>query len=344
MLKGVAASALYGYRGGNGAILITTKSGAKSKGIGVTVNNNSTLSHVVDERDYQYQYGQGVQGNKPTTAAAAQAAEYFSWGAPLDGSQATNFLGNSYSYSPLAKDNFKNFYKNGPVTQTSVSLTGSNDQGHFRLGLSDLYNGTPIPNSNMKQQGLNFNSTYNVIPKLQVNITANYIFEQVKNRGSFSDAPGNVVASTLYLANSFDIRWLKPETTAGGNELLPGTDIYFNNPYFVAYKFQNSSSRQRFTGGLNLKYNLLDWLYVQAGVTRDGYIYDYTNILPSGTGYDAGGQITVNTVDVHELNSNFLIGVNKKFGQDFTLTANAGGNYQDDVNSSRRRLHCGIPS
>jgi TonB-linked SusC/RagA family outer membrane protein len=334
VLKGVAASALYGYRGGNGAILITTKSGAKAKGIGVTVNNNSTLSHVVDERDYQYQYGQGLQGTKPGTAAAAQAAEYFSWGAPLDGSQATNFLGNSYSYSPLAKDNFKNFYKSGPVTQTSVSLTGSNDQGHFRLGISDLYNGTPIPNSNMKQQGINFNSTYNVVPKLQVNITANYTFEQVKNRVSFSDAPGNVVASTLYLANSFDIRWLKPETTASGGELLPGTDIYFNNPYFVAYKFQNSSSRQRFTGGLNLKYNLLDWLYVQAGVTRDGYIYDYTNILPSGTGYDAGGQITVNTVDVHELNANFLIGVNKKLGQDFTLAANAGGNYQDDVNSS----------
>src|SRR6202011_6215663 len=121
-------------------------------------------------------------------------------------------------------DNFKNFYKTGLVNQTSVALTGSNDQGHFRVGLSNLYNGSVIPNANMKQQGVNFNSSYNIIPKLQLNLTGNYTFEQVKNRVSFSDAPGNVVASTLYLANTFDIRWLRPQVGPDGlTELLPGT-------------------------------------------------------------------------------------------------------------------------
>ena len=333
VLKGVAASALYGYRGGNGAILITTKSGAKSKGIGVTVNDNVTTNSVIDLRDYQYQYGQGTLGVKPTSALAAQNSEYYSWGAPIDGTPAVDFAGNTVAYS-AQKNNFKNFYKTGVVNQVNAALTGSNEQGHFRLGLSDLYNGTPIPNSNMKQQGINFNSTYNITPRLQVNLTANYLFEQVKNRVSFSDAPGNVVASTLYLANTYDIRSLKAATQPNGDELLPGSDQYFNNPYFVAYKFQNSTSRQRFTGGVSLKYNLLDWLYVQTGVTRDGYIFDLTNIVPTGTGYAPGGQFTTNTVDFHELNYNFLIGVNKKFGQDFTFNANLGGNSQDDVNSS----------
>lgn len=334
VLKGVAASALYGYRGGNGAILITTKSGAKSRGLGVVVNDNATANSVVDERDYQYTYGQGIHGIRPNSATAAGNSEYYSWGEPIDGKPATNFLGNSYSYSSQ-KDNFKNFYKTGLVNQTSVALTGSNDQGHFRLGLSNLYNGSVVPNANMKQQGVNFNSSYNIIPKLQLNITANYTFEQVKNRVSFSDAPGNVVASTLYLANTFDVRWLSPQVGPDGvKELLPGADQYFNNPYFVAYKFQNSTTRQRFTGGLSLKYNILDWLYAQVGVTRDGYIFDLTNITPSGTQYDLGGQITVNTVDFHELNGNFLLGVNKKFGENFTFNASAGGNYQDNVNSS----------
>ncbi len=334
VLKGVAASALYGYRGGNGAILITTKSGNKSKGIGVTLNNNLTANKVIDDREYQYQYGMGIHQIKPTTAAAAANAEYYSWGPAIDGSQATNFLGNSYSYSANAKDNFKNFYKTGLVNQTSVALTGSNEQGHFRLGITNNYNGSVIPNSNMKQQGLNFNSQYNITPKLQLNLTTNYVFEQVKNRVSFSDAPGNVVASTLFLANTFDIRWLKPAVNPDGSEMLPGADIYFNNPYFVANNFQNHTSRSRFTGGVNLKYSLLDWLYVQAGLTRDGYIYDLTNILPSGTAYAPGGQITVNKVDFHELNANWLIGVNKKFGENFTLNANVGGNIQDNVNSS----------
>jgi TonB-linked SusC/RagA family outer membrane protein len=333
VLKGVAASALYGFRGGNGAILITTKSGNRSRGLGVEVNNNATVNSVIDDRDYQYDYGQGVQGVKPITKDAAQNSEYYSWGAKMDGSQATNFLGNTYNYSP-AKDNYKNFYQKGITNQTSVALLGSNDKGHFRLGLSNLYNGEVIPNANMKQQGVNFNTTYNVTSKFQFNLTANYIFEQVKNRVSFSDAPGNVTAGPLYLGNTFDIRWLKPRVDAKGNELLPGSDVYFNNPYFVAYDFNNTTARQRFTGGLNLKYNILDWLFVQAGATRDGYIFDENNIVPTGTGYVPGGQITVKTVDFHELNWNWLVGVNKKFGKDFSFNASVGGNSMDNVSSS----------
>jgi len=115
VLKGAAASALYGYRGGNGAILITTKSGSKARGIGVEINNNFTANSVIDDRDYQYTYGQGTLGVKPTSALAAQNAPYLSWGAKLDGSPATNFLGDSYNYSPM-KDNFKNFIQDRSPT------------------------------------------------------------------------------------------------------------------------------------------------------------------------------------------------------------------------------------
>jgi TonB-linked SusC/RagA family outer membrane protein len=335
VLKGVAASALYGYRGGNGAILITTKSGTKSKGVGVEVNNNFTDVMVHNLTDFQYQYGQGNQGLKPTTAAAAQASEYYSWGAPMDGSQAVNFLGNNFTYSPY-KNNMKDFYKDGPNNQSSIALYGSNDQGHFRLGLSDLYNGNVIPNANMQQQGINFNTEYHVLPRLTINLTANYIFEQVKNRVSFGDAPGNVVASELYVPNTFHIKWEQPNqgTNGAGAEQLPGTDQYFDNAYFVAYKFQNNTSRQRLTGGLSLKYDFTKWLFAQGGVTRDGYIFDQTNIVPTGTGYDAGGQMTVNNVNFHELNWNYLIGVHTKFGNNFTFNANAGGNSEDNVNSA----------
>jgi len=329
VLKGVAASALYGYRGGNGAILITTKSGLKSKGIGIEVNNNLTAQKIIDEHEYQYQYGQGTQGVKPITTAAAQGSPNSSWGAKLDGSEAINFLGDKYAYLP-AKDNWENFYQTGVSNQSSIALTGGNDKGHFRLGLSNLYMNTVIPNSNMKQQGVNFNSTYNITPKLQLNINANYVFETVKNRVSFSDAPGNVIASTTYIANSFDVRWLEPAVNANNFEMLPGLDIYFNNPYFVAYKYQNKTSRNRLTGGLSLKYSLTDWLSVQAAVTRDGYIFDVTNILPTGTGYSEGGNLTQHTTDFHEINGNVSLDANKKFGS-FSVHANVGTNTQDNV-------------
>lgn len=329
VLKGVAASALYGYRGGNGAILITTKSGSHTRGLGVEVNDNLTFNKVIDDREYQYSYGQGLQGQKPTTLAAAQAAPNFSWGGKLDGSQAVDFQGNNYSYV-AAKDNFDHFYKTGVSNQTSVALLGNNGMGHFRLGLSNLYMNTVIPNSDMKQQGVNFNSAYDITKRLHLSLTADYVFERVKNRVSFSDAPGNVVASVLYLANSFDIRWLKAATKADGTELLPGTDQYFNNPYFVAQKFQNRTDRNRFTGGLTLRYDITDWLAVQGQVTRNGTLSDVLQITPSGTGYNPGGNLTQYTRDFRELNGNFMVEFNRKFGA-FGVHANVGGNSQDNV-------------
>ncbi|MDO6431167.1 SusC/RagA family TonB-linked outer membrane protein [Flavitalea sp. BT771] len=336
VLKGVAASALYGYRGGNGAILITTKSGSKTRGIGIQVNDNLTANTIIDEREYQYVYGQGVSGVKPANKQVAEVAPYYSWGARLDGSQAVNFLGDKYSYLPV-KDNFHKFFKTGLTNQSSVALTGANNKGHFRLGISDLYLNTIIPNSSMRQQGLNFNSSYSVTSRLQMDLTADYVFEHVNNRASISDNAGNIIAPLLYLPTSFDVRWLKNRTNADGTEKLAGTiDNYFENPYYIAYDYINRTDRNRITGGLTLKYNLLDWLYLQGQIARDGYIFNVTNIVPSGVQYTRsdgihGGNLTQYEVNYHELNSSFMIGMHKGSASAFSISANLGGNQQDNV-------------
>ena len=338
VLKGVAAAALYGYRGGNGAVLITTKSGSRTHGFGVQVNNNFTFNRVIDDRNYQYDYGQGITGIKPTDSTMAQAASYYSWGGKLDGSQAVNYLGNSYAYKP-APHNFENFFRTGLTNQSSVALTGANSKGHFRLGISDLYLSTIVPNSSMTQQGLNFNSTFLITNKLEMDLKADYAFEQVNNRASLSDDPGNVMAPPLYLANSFDIRWMKSHTVhPDGTEWLPGTtDLYFENPYYIAYDYQNTTDRNRLTGGLTLKYHVTDWLYVQGQVARDGYQFNVTQIVPSGveytrTGGKYGGNLTQYEVDYHELNSSFMLGLNKTLGEKWSFTMEAGGNQQDNIN------------
>lgn len=331
VLKGVAASSLYGYRGANGAILITTKSGLKSKGIGVEINNNFTINSVVDLRkDIQYVYGQGYSGTKPVSPYGASSSAFSGWGAKLDGSDAINFAGDTYPYQAY-KDNFKNFFETGLTNQTSIALTGKNDKGNFRLGLSNMYMSPVIPNSNMKQQGINFNGTFHVTNKLQVNINANYVFEKVKNRASFSDAPGNQIASVLYLANSFDVRWLKPAIDNNGVELVPNVDdVYTNNPYFVAYNFENSTNRNRLTGGLTLKYDFTNWLSLQAQVTRDGYILDRKEVLPTGTQflYGDNGYLTQTSTNYRELNSNLILEAHKQLGN-ISLQGNFGGNTQD---------------
>ncbi len=333
VLKGAAASALYGYRGGNGAILITTKSGQKSKTMSVEFNNNLTFSSVIDYRDFQKVYGQGTQGAKPTTATAAYNTAASSWGARMDGSDAVNFLGNTYKYSNSA-NNWKNFYETGINNQSSIAISGGNDNIVYRFGLSDLYNKSNIPNSNLKQQGFNMNTVYNITPKLSLTVTANYIFETVKNRALLSDGSTNVNASLMYLANSFDVRWLKPQVNANGIEMTPGNNQYFNNPYFLVYKHQNSTDRNRLTAAATLKYNITDWLYAQGQVSRDGYTFDYRKVTPTGTAYTNGGELSEYERNYHELDANFMVGANKDLNEDFNVNAMVGGNYQDNIDKS----------
>lgn len=333
ILKGTAASALYGYRGGNGAVLITTKSGSQSKGLGIEFNNNFTFNSVIDFREFQTEYGQGTQGNKPSTPTAALSTPSSSWGAKLDGSDAVNLLGNTYRYS-MGADNWESFYQTGLNNQTSLAVSGGSDKVRYRVGLSNLYNRSNIPNSNLRQEGVNVNSTYDITSKLQLTLTANYVFERVKNRALLSDGSTNVNATLMYLSNSFDVRWLEPAVKDSGVELTPGSDQYFNNPYFLAYHHQNNTDRNRLTGGLTLKYNIFDWLYVQGQVTRDGYIFDYRKVTPTGTAYANGGELTEYERNYRELNGNFLIGANKKLNDVFSVSATFGGNSQDNINKA----------
>jgi Outer membrane receptor proteins, mostly Fe transport len=325
VLKGAAASALYGYRGGNGVIMITTKSGKGVQGLGIDFNNNMTVNTIYDYRDFQDTYGQGVQGSKPTTAAAANDTYNQSWGAKMDGSQAVNKLGNSYAYSPV--DNWKNFYRTGLSNQTSLAVSGSDEKTSFRLGLNNMYEGSILPNAKSNQRGANLNTTYKITPKVQLGINANYMFEFVDNRANLSDGNGNTNASLLYLANSYDVRWLEPAVDGVGKELLPGDNVYFNNPYFLQYRKYNNSTKKRLTGGFNLRYDITDWLYVQGAATRDGFNLAFKQVQPKGAAADPNGYINEYNKEFEETNFNYLIGFKKKVS-DFSISATVGGNSQ----------------
>src|SRR5690606_38794638 len=102
VLKGAAAAALYGFRAKDGAIVITTKSGAgrKSRGIGLEYNTNYTIDRAVDETDFQYEYGQGEGGIRPGDLGMAQSSGVWSFGEKFDGKPAIQFDGVERPYEP----------------------------------------------------------------------------------------------------------------------------------------------------------------------------------------------------------------------------------------------------
>ena len=330
VLKGAAASALYGYRGGNGAILITTKSGKKNQPVAIEVNQNLTFNSIYDYRDWQDTFGIGLEGNKPTNVTDAKKAESDSWGAALDGSEAVNFLGEKYAYSNV--DNWKKFYRTGITSNTSASISGSAQNIVYRFGGSYNTEKSILPNAGNRQVGLNMNTTYDILKNLHLNVTANYTFDKSNGRSNLSDGNGNTNASLLYRGNSFDIDWMKGTeagwgTNLDGSEMIGGNNNYFNNPYWLQYRKTNNMNRNRLTGQVQLRWDITSWLYLQGAVQRDGYSIEFQQVQPIGAAADPKGWITEYEKNFHESNYNFLLGFNKEFGK-LSVGATFGGNKQ----------------
>lgn len=335
VLKGAAASALYGYRGGNGAVLITTKSGKKGKPVSIEFNNNLTFTAIYDYRDYQKTFGQGTYGSRPTDLNSAKASEQSSWGEVLDGGNAVNFLGNNYNYSYV--DNWSNFYRTGINESASVAISGAADKIAYRFGVSNVYEKSILPNASNQQQGINLNTTYDILSNLHLMVNANYIFEKANGRSNLSDGNGNTNASLIHRGNSFDIRWLERGsadsdwgTAEDGSELLGGTNIYFNNPYWLQYRKTNDMNKNRLTGSMTLKYDITDWLSVQGAVQRDGFNMDFKQVQPTGAAADPAGWLTEYSKSFSEMNLNYLVAFNKEFG-DWSIGATLGGNRQRTI-------------
>ncbi|MGL4852670.1 MAG: SusC/RagA family TonB-linked outer membrane protein [Phocaeicola sp.] len=331
VLKGAAASALYGYRGGNGAILITTKSGRKGDGIGIEFNNNLTFNTIFDNREFQKSYGQGTQGARPSTQEAAYETYNSSWGDKLGGTF-VNRAGDTAAYEYV--DNWKSFYRTGLTEQVSLSVSGKTDKMSFRFGISDIEEVSNLPNASSSQQGLNTNINYDITPKVHLAVNANYTFENVSGRSNLSDGNGNTNATLLYLANGYDVNWLKANNgmDAEGNEYRPGNNVYFNNPYWLQYRKTNESSKNRLTGSVTLRYDITDWLYAQGQVARDGWILDFKQVQPKGAAADPNGYMTEYERNYAEINWNYLIGFNKVIKKDYSISAAIGGNNQRNVN------------
>lgn len=327
VLKGQSASALYGTRAVNGVILITTKSGKKNSGFGVEYNANYQMDKVVDNTDFQTEYGQGENGVKPTNVAGALSSGNLAWGAKLDGSQVIQFDGKSYAYSKTS-DDYTKFYKTGGTFTNTVALTGGNETGAFRLSLSDLNNHAITPNSGLDRKTFNFNGSQTVIKNLDVNVIANYILDNERNRSGLSDGPGNP-NNVQFLAPNEAQSILSPGVDANGNETSFTNDIYVTNPYFAAYKFITNTQRERLISSVSAKYSFTPWAYLQGRVGYDDIHDNRLSVTPTGTAYNPGnnGSMGTQNTQITEFNADVLAGARHDLIKDLlNLDLTVGGN------------------
>jgi len=331
VLKGGPAAALYGARASNGVILITTKKGRAQKGIGVEFNSNFTTENLSIIPDWQYEYGQGVDGKKPTTQTEAKSSGRLSYGAKMDGSPVIQFDGQLRPYSPQ-KDNLKNFYRMGTNYINSLSFTGGNETVNFRFGLNNTSSNSIVPNSTFNRRIANLNVNAFLGKRLSIETVVQYNIENGHNRPKVGYADNNPHWATYLIANTVDIRSLAP-----GYDPETGKEVEWNpvpaapNPYFVINKFQNEDRKNRFLGQANIRYDILDNLFIKGSVSQDYYNFKYQFVVPTNNAFSPRGTYDSKSTSSSETNGMLTLNYNTDLFENLSFSALAGGNMQRSI-------------
>lgn len=328
VLKGQAASALYGTRASNGVILITTKSGKKGGDWSASYNLNYMVENPVDFTDFQNQYGQGTGGQRPTTATDAQSTGRLAWGEAMGGT-VIGFDGNQYPYSPTS-DTYLDFYRTGSNFTNTVSVSkGLGSDGSFRMSVSNLDSKSIVPNSGMDRLSLNLNVDQNITDKLNVTAMVNYIDQKSTNIPFLSDGPKNP-NNFLFLAPNISQSIFAPGYNAdSGAETVFSDDIYVTNPYFIVNQGINDLGRKRTISALSTKYSFTKDIYAMVRIGNDVSNDDFYSIDPYGLAYSANLQGNLNSRGQSarsELNIDGIFGAKVDLTEGLVLDALVGGN------------------
>jgi len=227
VLKGPAAAALYGTRGGNGVLLVTTKKGVARKGLGIKVNSNYEIDNPLLYPDMQNIYGQGSEG-------VYNVKSQSSWGPKITGQTIVDWRGKSVPMS-ADPDDLKNFLQTGKTWTNSVDISGGNDKTVFRLGYTNFDNKGLLPNTTLKRDLATLRINSDLTNKLSVDAKISYANQRTFNRPQLSGSPYNVFANYYGLPRTVHLADMDPWKDIYGHQILWQPEFYstLSNPYWV---------------------------------------------------------------------------------------------------------------
>ncbi|MDB5144901.1 MAG: SusC/RagA family TonB-linked outer membrane protein [Mucilaginibacter sp.] len=362
VLKGPAAAALYGSRASNGALMITTKSGAnRAKKLEVTLNSTATFSSVLKLPTFQNEYGQGYMSGSATSAGYVtgidDASDNFSWGAPFTGQtepwgQKIDGVNQMKPYKALP-NNIKDFFTTGFAADNNIGISSGDDKSSFYLSLNSLNSNSIYPGNSdtYDKYGVRFNGK----TKLANNFTAgiNFNYNKIQANTPSNGQNANGIWNAL-MQTPRDI----PINTMGDlnnkyNGYNPITNTYgfygafVLNPYWVLKNFSNLDDVNRVTGDVNLSYKPVDWLSIVERIGVDSYSdrrklispkYDFEPADESGAGLwipeTNNGSYEIDQYNVNEVVHDLMVTMTHKFGNDFNTSLLLGNNFRERSTTS----------
>lgn len=357
VLKGAAATALYGSRAGNGVILITTKKGMR--GLGITVNSGFGVGSI--DRStftrYQKEYGGGygayyedpqtfrflyrdINGDG-TRDLVAPMSEDASYGGRFD----PNLLVYQWDAFDPASPNFGRarpwmaatndpgeFFQKSISSNQSVYVNAGSDRGTFKLGYTRMDDRGILPNSRQSKNMVDFGGTFNLTDKLTAGATINY--SNINGRGRYGTGYSSVNLMTnyrqwwqtnvdvkeqkdAYFRNRRNVTWNWADPT----DLVP---IYWDNPYWTRYENFQNDTRDRYFGNVNLTYKIADWINILGRVSVDRW--DQLAEERIAVGSIDVSHYTRTNISFRETNFDLLANLEKNLSADLTLRGLIGTN------------------
>jgi len=361
VLKGPGAAALYGQRGANGAIIITTKSGkSNQKGIGVTVTSNSAMETINRWPDFQYEYGQGVDG-----------ADYYSYNASEDGASTRStssawgpkFDGQMYyQYDPLTHtkgvertlwrpyvNDSRNFFETGRTFTNSVSLSGGTDKTTARFSFTNVKNNWIIPNTGYNRNSAALSVSQKVTDKLEISSKINYNNKWSDNLPSTGYNNQSIMYWYLFWEPNAPISWLKDYWMPDRENVQQSYPFssFPDNPYLIANEMLNKSNRQGVTGNIQATYNFTKDLSLMVRTSMDFAYEQRSQQRPYDTEKFRKGMFRTQNIFSQERNTDFLIRYNKQLNKDIDISFSGGGStlsntYNRDELRADSLLYAGV--
>ena len=273
VLKGASAAALYGSRAGNGVILITTKSGRQTKGLGITVTGTVSAESVFMKPDMQTTYGQGTQGVYNSTSG-------LSWGPRIEGQEYVRWDGQKVKMQSY--DNLDNYYGTGTELQENVTLSQQYGKTSIYASMTNMNNKSMTPGAKLNRTNLMLrgvtsfgkNDAWTFDGKVQ------YIRNKANNRPVSGNNNNNSALGLYTFPTTLDIRDF--ENCIDENNEMVWWNKDGNNPYWMSKYSLSDDSRDRFLMNASLKYKVLSWLTAEIKAGTDMYTLEATRRVYSG--------------------------------------------------------------
>jgi TonB-linked SusC/RagA family outer membrane protein len=335
VLKGPAATALYGSLARDGAIIITTKRGKRNAGLSVSVNSSYRVDQALVLPDLQSEYAQGNYGQYNLKFANG-------WGPKISDVQDrtfTDYMGRDVVLKSHP-GNLDNFFENGRTFINDVALSGGSDRTDYRVSIGALNATGIVPGQTMERYNLSTNAGYSFTTKLSSRVALNYARTRSEGRPFQSSNNTNILTSSIYsIPTTVDVAELKDNyIRPDKSQIFLTSDKAGNNPYWLINRNTNSSLVDRFFGTFYTEYKLNDWLTLSNNLGTDLSTEHRRSIISKGTAGYLDGQFYDAELYNRRINNDLIATAEGKLSDDISLKVLVGNNVLDRYNSINDNL------